>query len=274
MESMERDPGVRKAKPGEGSLTRRVRRMGVPPEDRMYGTTWRLPRSLCSGILVMIVFVMFFAGLSGNAPRFLLFLSVAIAVVWFGVWALAKTPIRPTFDQRWRPRWRIEPLDLAPWRVAAAELGVRLRVRGGRPRLRGGRDGVAFVVAYERTGGARTVAGAVLPKPVRGEIRAFPRRAEIHTKEDRSTGDPEFDREWRVTGPDEETVRRLFGPEARTRILAAAPEEIRAKGGKVVLRKTGYTTDARRLVELARAAVAMASPGNGEIVRRRRSPDE
>lgn len=261
MESMERDPGVRRGKKGEGPLTSRIRRMGAPPEDRMYGTTWKVPRSLGSAVLGMIVFVMFFAGLSGNAPRFLLFLAAAIALVWFGVWALVKSPIRPTFDQRWRPKAKIEPLDLAPWREAAEALGVRLRVRRGRPRLRGGREGIAFVVAFERSGGARTVAGAVLPAPVRGEVRAFPRRAEFHTKDDRTTGDAEFDREWHVTGPDEETVRRRFGPEARMWILAAAPEEIRAKGRKVVLRTTGFVSDRRRLVDLARAAVAMASPG-------------
>jgi len=244
-------------KEGERGLTRHLRIGGPPREPRLVGLR-HVPRSLAGGVVSIGVLVWFFGGLSGHPVKFAIGASILVGVTWFAVWALAKAPIRATFDQRWRPKRRIEALETTAWRTVADEFGATLRP-GRLPRIDGVIDGVRFRLAFFQRGSARTVAVARLATRARKRVRAFPRRAEFRTKRDVRTGDREFDRAWRIQCADEAAVRRLFTPEARLRVLFAGPESIEAKGRRVVVRRRSFTDDTDRLRALLMAAIALAT---------------
>jgi hypothetical protein len=256
MESTRRDPGVPKGKPGEKDITRRVRIKGPPREPRLIGVR-RVPRSAAGGAIMLGVLIWFFAGFTDEPLKFLLGLAALVSVTMLAVWGLAQAPIRATFDQRWRPKRRIETLDTTAWKALAAELGAKYRP-GRLPRIDGVLDGVPFRLAFFQRGSARTVAVARLTKRVK-RVRAFPRRAEFTTKQDVTTGDREFDRAYHVQSPHAASVKRLFTPEARLRVLLAAPESVEAKRKSVVVRQRSFTADPERLRALLRAATALAT---------------
>jgi hypothetical protein len=180
-----------------------------------------------------------------------------VTVLALCVWALAQAPIRPRFDQRWRPHRRIRPLDTKGWKGVAARLGARFS-ETPLPSVRGVLDGVPFRLSYHQRGGARTVAVARLPGAVACPLRAFPRRADYGTREDFFTGDEDFDREWHVLCAHPPTARRLLPRAARRWIVAAEPAEIRVKGRQAAVKVTAFQTDADRLEGLIRAVVGMA----------------
>ena len=263
MEIPERDFGLRRKVPGEGPITRRVRLAGAPREGRLHGQ-WRVPRSLGGGVLGMIVLVLFFSNFAHDRLQFFLALTAIVAFFGLVVWALAMTPIRASFEQRWRPHRKIPPLETAPWKALADELGARYR-EGKLPRIDGGLSGVAFRLAFYRKRGARTVAVAVLPVAAGSALVAFPHLAEYRTKWDRDTGDPEFDRAWHVISKDAATAARTLGPAARRWIERAEPREVRAEGRFATISFTGFASDPGRIRAMVLAVVAMAG---GEVPER------
>ncbi|MEN8151758.1 MAG: hypothetical protein ABFS86_18220 [Planctomycetota bacterium] len=258
MESTRRDPGVPKGKEGEKGITRRLRLRGAPKEGRLLGVR-RLPRSLAGGVLMMGVLVWFFAGLSGRPLNFLIGFSIIVGVLGLAIWALSMTPIRAKFDQRWKPKRRIEALDTTGWATVAAEFGARLRP-GRLPRIDGRVDGIPFRLAFFQRGGARTVAVAKAARSLPKPVRAFPRRAEFRTKHDVRIGDRDFDRAWHVQSADPDSAKRLLSPEARLWIDLAAPESIEAKRRNVVVRRKSFTDEVERLRALVRTALELARP--------------
>jgi hypothetical protein len=125
MESVARTPEVPKKKDGEGRITRRIRVGGAPREGRLVGVR-RLPRSMAGGVIMMGVIIWFFAGISGKPLQTIVGFAVLGGAFFLLVWALAQAPIRATFDQRWKPKRRIAPLDTSGWREIAAELGAKV----------------------------------------------------------------------------------------------------------------------------------------------------
>ena len=120
-------------------------------------------------------------------------------------------------------------------------------------------DGIAFRLAFKRLGGARTVASAVLPFPVRKRFRAFPRLARFATRHDHLTGDEAFDARWHVICADRRAAERLLSPGAREWIDAAEPKVVGAKGRAAGARRKGFVTDADLLYGLVRTVVEMAN---------------
>ncbi|MHC4469647.1 MAG: hypothetical protein ACYTDY_08290 [Planctomycetota bacterium] len=257
MEVVERDRGVPRKRGPEGTLTRKSRVRGAPREGRLYGVR-RLPRSFWSGVLGLFVLIVFFAQLSGDPWRFLAGLGIVAGVTALAVWALVMTPLRATFDQRWRPKRRIEPLLTKGWREVADRLGARYDATR-LPRIDGAVCGVAFRLKFHREGGARTTASVVLPEPIGAELRAFPRRARFSTPDDLLTGDDGFDRSWHVICADRTAGRKLLGPRAREWIEAAEPEEVHAVGRTASARITGFVADPDVLQALVLAVAAMGT---------------
>lgn len=256
METRDRDPGVPSKHESEAGLTRHLRLKGPPRETRLYGYH-RIPRNLGGGIIGMFVLFCFIWGLAGYRLSFLLGAAGVVGLFFLAVWALIQTPLRPTFDQRWHPKRRIEPLDTKGWTALAKELRARFTAKR-LPRIEGAVDGVAFRLEFRRKGGARTLATAVLPEPAAARLEVFPRRATFSTPEDRETGDAAFDRAWHVTCSDRATAARLLPAEARLRISAAEPDEVWAEGGWAAAMRKSFTEDPTRLRALVHAVVAMA----------------
>ncbi len=260
MEIVEKDRGIPKPRKNEGPLTRHLRLRGTPGVPQIYGFR-RIPRNLVGGILGFGVVVLFFWSLAGYSLNFLLGLGVTVAVTALAVWALAKCPIRPQFDQRWHPPRRIEPLDTGGWRSLATELAGTFRGEP-LPRISVNRSGIAVRLAFERDGGARTEARAVLPAAVEARMEVFPRRARFHTREDRPTGDAGFDAAFRVASPDPEAPARFLPPRVRRRIEAVVPERVLVEGRSATAWKKGFVRDPeilRGLVEIA-GEIAGAGP--------------
>ena len=200
---------------------------------------------------------LFWWGIAGYSWNFLLGFCALFGVLGFAVGALIKTPIRPTFDQRWRPKRKIEPLDTTAWRELAEKIGATFSERR-LPVVEGAMDGVAFRLFFKRRGGARTVASAVLPFPVRKRLSAFPRRARFTTRADYLTGDEAFDAEWHVTCADRNAAGRLLSPRAREWISATEPTEFAAKNRLASAKMKSFVTDADRIYGLVRSVVEMA----------------
>jgi hypothetical protein len=239
-----------------GFLLRRRRTSRPPGEGRLVGVR-RIPRSLGGGALGFLVVILFFAGLSGDPLKFVLFFLLLVAVTALAIWALIKAPIRATFDQRWRPHRKIAPLDTTGWAEVAESQGAKLIIKR-RPRLSGSRDGIAFKMEFRRLGGARTIAGAVLPRRARRKLVIYPRRANFHTRLDRETGDHAFDRNWRVATADPRLVAALVHPVARQWIAAVSPERVVVRGRTVSAWCPAYLSDADRLRGLLELVLAMA----------------
>jgi len=237
--------------------------MRPPAEGRLVGVR-RIPRSLGGGALGVLVLIIFFAKLSSDPLTFLLYLSLAIGVTAFAVWALVQCPIRPTFDQRWRPRRKIAPLDTTAWTELAANLEARIVLKR-LPRMKGGLHGIAFKLEFRRLGGARTIAGAVQSRRVRRKLVIYPRRARFHTRHDRETGDADFDRGWRVATADPSLVARFVHPAARRWIAAVLPERVVVRGRTVTAWCHAYVSDPDRLRGLLELVVSMAQGGETRV---------
>ena len=240
----------------EGSLNRRRRISRPPGEGRLVGFR-RIPRSLGGGVLGLLVVVLFFAGLSPDPKTFLIFLGLLVVVTGFAIWALIQTPIRPTFDQRWRPRRKIAALDTSTWTDLAESLGARFGKKR-LPRMKGELGGIPFKVEFRRLGGARTMAGAVQHGRARRKLVIYPRRANLHTRHDRETGDREFDQGFRVVTADPNLVARHITAEARHWIVAVQPERVVIRGRTVTAWCPAFVSDPDRLRGLLELVVAMA----------------
>lgn len=240
----------------EGSLLRRRRISRPPGLGRLTGIR-TMPGSLAGGALGLLVLIIFFASLSGNPLKFLFQVGLLVGVTALAIWAVVASPIRPTFDQRWRPHRRIVPLDTEGWSDLAASLGA-IVTTVGRPCMRGSHDGTAFKLEFRRIGGARTMAGAVLPGGVRRKLVIYPRRANFHTRLDRETGDAAFDRDWRVVTADLRLVRRFVHPAARRWIEAVEPERVVVRGSTVTAWCPAFVSDPDQLRGLIELVVAAA----------------
>jgi hypothetical protein len=255
VEVVERDRIPRK-QPREGRITRHVRLAGAPRETRLYGFR-RIPRNLGGAVLGMLVLVVFFAGLAGDSLGFLLMLAAVVLVGAIFVWALAQTDLRARFDQRWRPRRKIAPLDTGSWRRLAVGLDAKMH-EGGLPRITGGILGVAFELRFVRLRGARTLARAVLPEPVTARVEVRPRRARFSTRHDRATGDADFDASFRVTSRDPSAPAGLLTPVAKAWIVAVEPEVVLAQRREVRAWCRGFVEEDDRLRGLVELVAATA----------------
>lgn len=234
------------------------RRVSRPPGEGRLGGVRRIPRSLGGGFLGVLVVVLFFAGLSPDPAMFIVHIALLIAVMVAAVWSLAQTPLRATFDQRWRPHRKIPALDTATWATVADDLGAELAIKR-LPRITGKIRGVPFKMEFRRLGGARTIAGAVQKRRVARKLVVYPRRAEFKGRHDRLTGDAEFDRDFRVATADPRLVDRFLHPEARRWIAAIEPERVIIRGRTVTAWCPAYVTDPDRLRGLVELVAAMAT---------------
>jgi len=252
------DEPRRKTRKTNRSFLMHRRRVAKPPaEGRLVGLR-PIPRSMGGGFLGVVAVVLFFAGLSPDPATFLLRFGIIVALTLFAAWALVKAPIRAKFEQRWRPHRKIAALDTASWSALADDLGACLTGKR-RPRVKGQLRGVPFKLEFRQLGGARTIAGAVQSKRIARKLVVYPRRAEFRGRHDRTTGNKEFDRRFRVATADPRLVERYLHPAAQRWIAAVEPERVIVRGRTVTAWCPAFVTDPDRLRGLIELVAAMVT---------------
>jgi len=221
----------------------------------------RVPTSLAGGVVGFGLVIYFFVELNrmggGSTLRLLGFLAVLGIFTALVIWAVVRSPIRARFDQRWKPRRKVAPLDLEAWKALSDEIGGPLTVKRGMPRIVAGHRDVAARLGFVRLGGARTVAAARLPFRAKGVLTVRPRRAVFTAKHERRTGDPEFDAEFRVESR-APSLLDVLTPEARAWITAVEPDVVRVSGHKVTACRTAFVSEPDTIRGLLELTVSIA----------------
>ena len=182
--------------------------------------------------------------------------TLAYVLYWgWGLWEWGRflAPLRRRIRRRPPPR----KLDMVSWIHLATVFGAKCP-SSEHPRITGRNEGIPFRLEYTTVSGARTIASARLPRPLRVPLEVRPYGAGDTTGGKPMTGDPEFDEMFHVLCVNRAVRNRVLTASVRQWILAVQPLAVRVRGKRISAEVKGFVSDPdilRGLVELVVSAV-------------------